>query len=791
MHPAHRAGLFFIWSVMSTTVLAQSTTPVAATFTLSDVTLLDSPFKQAMDRNGTYLLSLEADRLLHNTRKYAGLEPKGELYGGWESRGIAGHSLGHYLTALSQQFAATGDKRFRERIDYIVSEMAECQQKYGDGYIGALPPKELDALRSLASGKLEMDGGGFHFKGGAWVPWYTQHKVLAGLKDAWTLGGSAQAKDVALKLADWADHLTAKLTPDQQQAMLRVEFGGMSEVLVDLYTLTGDQRYLEVSRRFYHKAVLEPLLAGRDELPGKHANTQVPKMIGEARRYEVTGEASSRKIAENFWNLVVDKYTFATGGNSDREHFYPVDQAGQHLSPQSGETCNVYNMLKLTEHLFEWSPTVKYGDYYERALYNQILPSQEPEHGMFTYFVSLKPGHFRTYSTPTNSFWCCVGTGMENHTKYGEAIYFHSGKDTLYLNLFIPSQLTWHEAGLTLTQQTTYPTTDRTEFTIQAAPATAIALQIRCPAWATGPLRFEFNGKPLNIDAKPGTFATVKRVWASGDKLAVTIPMGLHAEPLTGAPSQVAFLYGPLVLAADLGRVPDSATFPLSGNHTSNEHAKTVPVPPLVTDKPEAAAELLQPIAGQPMTFQTRDAAAPLTLRPFNAMPYEYYNVYFELLTPAERDQLAQERVAEAERERKEAVRIVDDIALGEQQSEVDHNLVADRSTTGTVRDRACRDARAGGYFSFDLKVLTDTPQLLRCTYWGDDSERTFDIMIDGKVLKTMMLAHDKPGHFFNVETPLPQEWIKGKTKISVRVQPAANSTAGGLYRCTVLRSAE
>ena len=466
--------------------------PVAQPFALGDVRLLDSPFKSAMERNAAYLLSVEPDRLLHNTRLYAGFAPKGEIYGGWESAGIAGHTLGHYLTAISQQYAATGDVRFKKRIDYIVSEMADCQQAYGDGYIGALPPVELATLRAFKDGVVELKGP-FNFKSGAWVPWYTEHKVLNGLKDAWILGGSDQARVVALRLADWVDTVTAGLSPDQLQAMLQVEQGGMVDVLVQLYSLTGNRRYLDTARRFNHRAVLDPMLAHHDVLPGLHANCQIPKIIGAARTYEVTGELQGRAIAEYFWDLVAHHYSYVIGGDSEDEHFFPEETMTEHLGADTAETCNTYNMLKLTEHLFCWSPGTETADFYERCLYNHILASQDPNQGMFTYFMSLKPGMFKTYSTPFDSFWCCVGTGMENHTKYGEAIYFH-GADDLYVNLFIPSVLGWKEKGFSLEQDTEYPKGDRTWLTIRSAPEAPIGIKVRCPGWAAAPVTFELNG---------------------------------------------------------------------------------------------------------------------------------------------------------------------------------------------------------------------------------------------------------------------------------------------------------
>jgi uncharacterized protein len=602
----------------------------ARPFALGAVRLLDSPFRQAMERNAEYLLSIEPDRLLHNTRRYAGLEPKGESYGGWESHGIAGHTLGHYLTALSQQFAATGDARFRQRIDYIVSEMSECQKAYGDGYIGALPPLELQTMRNFKEGIVEPQGP-FNFKGGAWVPWYTEHKVLNGLKDAWILGESAQARDVALKLADWVVSITAGLTEEQLQAMLSVEQGGMMDVLVELYALTGNPRYLEASRRFYHRAVLDPLLAHRDEMPGKHANTQIPKVIGEARTYEATGDPKAREIAEYFWALIAHHYSYVIGGNSENEHLFPEESMSRHLGANTAETCNTYNMLKLTEHVFGWEPRVDCADFYERALYNDILASQEPKMGMFTYFMSLKPGLFKTFSTPFDSFWCCVGTGMENHTKYGEAIYFH-GRDDLYVNLFIPSVLTWREKGLSMEQRTDYPAGNKSEFTITSVPAAPLAIRVRCPGWAAGQITFELNGQPLGVPGAPGSYAVIRRAWRKGDRLGVSIPMAVRAEAMPDAPDKVAFIYGPVVLAGDLGPAPRTATIPYSETQDANLDAPPVAVPVLA--RPGAPIEsLVVRSADGALEFHAPGLGLPrdIALRPFWEIRYDRYNVYWDV----------------------------------------------------------------------------------------------------------------------------------------------------------------
>ena len=608
-------------------------TRTVAAFDPEDVRLLESPFLEAARRNAAWLLSLDADRLLHNTRKYAGLEPKGERYGGWESRGIAGHTLGHYLTALSQEYAAGGDRRFRQRIDYIVSEMAQAQQAYGDGYVGALPPRELATLRALAQGTVEPENP-FVFAGGAWVPWYTQHKVLAGLRDAWVVAGNRQARAVALELADWVERVTANLDEEGLQRMLEVEHGGMHELLMDLHALTGEDRYLDAAGRFRHDAILEPLLAGRDELAGLHANTQIPKIAGAARSFEVTGRTSDRRIAERFWQLVTGRHGWVIGGNSEGEHFFQPSEASSRLTAATAETCNTYNMLKLTEYLIAWRPRVEYADYYERALYNHILASQEPERGMFAYFVSLKPGHFRTYSSPEHSFWCCVGSGMENHTRYGRAIYFSAGSNGLYVNLFVPSVLTWRERNFVLEQRTEYPRDNRVSLVVRAADDRPLALSVRAPSWAAGDLALELNGKTLPADGSPGGYATIERRWQEGDELSVVIPMAVRTEPLAGDPDQVAFLYGPVVLAGDLGAVPRSDTIPYAEDQSANLEAAAVDVPVLLAE-PERPAAALHRLSGEALAFrvpgQRGGKRVAVTLRPFAELHYRYHNVYWRV----------------------------------------------------------------------------------------------------------------------------------------------------------------
>jgi DUF1680 family protein len=592
-------------------------------FALSEVKLLDSPFNQAMDLNARYLLSLEPDRFLHYFRVNAGLKPKAPAYGGWEAPTTgAGRCLGHYLSALSLQYRATGDSRLKERVDYIVSELAICQQTNG---LLSAQTNLAEAFVALAAGH-----GDALFK--SRVPWYIQHKMFAGLRDACGLAGNQQAREILIRMADWAVAVTSNLDRDQFQSMLKQEYGGMQEVLVDIYALTGNRKYLDLARRFQDDLTFGPLTAKLDKLAQKHANTMIPKLTGAVRLYEMTGEVSDRSAAEYFWNEVVDHHSYAIGGDSDREHFGPPDQLL--LDTQTAETCNTYNMLKLTRHLFCLNPEVKYADYYERALYNHILASQEPKEGMFTYFVSLKPGHFKTYSTPFDSFWCCVGTGMENHTQYGNGIYYHD-ENNLYVVLYIPSQLTWLAKNVMIQQETDYPTSGDMRFAIKCAKATTFTFKFRYPNWASKGMVIKVNGKAIKLDAHPGVFASVEREWKNDDKVQVQFPLKLRSEYLPGAPATKAFFFSPLLLAGDLGtnNMPEPIAYATDQCRYCNFPDTEVPTL-MMENRP--LENVIKPVAGEPLTFHTIDVGRPVDifLKPFYQLHYQRYTVYWNVLSP-------------------------------------------------------------------------------------------------------------------------------------------------------------
>ncbi len=592
-------------------------------FDLSQVRLLDSPFKSAQELDRQYLRSLDANRLLLMFRVTAGQQSWAKPLGGWESPGgeLRGHTLGHFLSACSLMFASTGDPELKKKIDFIVAELAKCQaampaQGYHAGYLSAFPESLFDRVDAQQP---------------VWAPWYTMHKIMAGLLDAHVHAGNAQALDVLTRLADWVKFRVDRLTPEQMQGSLKQEHGGMNEVLANLYGVTHNPDHLRLAEAFNHRAVFDPLAHGVDALDKLHANTQIPKITGAAREYELTGKAEYRDIARFFWQTVALTRSYAIGGDSDNEHFFPVTDFAKHLSPVTAETCNTYNMLKLTEHLFTWEPSAGTMDFYERALYNQILASQDPKTGMFEYFIAMKPGHFKTYSTPENSFWCCVGTGMENQAKYGEAIYAHDER-SLYVNLFIASELQWPERGLVVRQETVFPNEPVTRLHLHLAQPVTLALRVRQPGWAGTGETVKLNGHAVTATADASGYLAIEREWRDGDVLEINLPMTLRTEPLPGQSQIVAIFAGPILLAGALG----ADGMPKDGAYANDQQdfAKwpSPPVPALSGD-PAHVLAALEPVTGQSLTYRTHGIGRPqdVTLIPFYGLHDQRYTVYWSL----------------------------------------------------------------------------------------------------------------------------------------------------------------
>ena len=600
----------------------------AKPFPMKDVRVLDGPFKTAMEKNKEYLLKLDADRMLWPYHDRAGMKTTGERYGGWEARDCVGHVSGHYLSACSLMYASTGDERLKKRVDHMVAEIAKAQAQHGNGYAGPVRPEVWTQVFDNKFGR----PSGFGLAGG-YVPWYVLHKTFAGLIDAYGHAGNKQALDVAVKMGRWAKKGLDNLDDARFQAMLACEWGGMGDSLAKLYTLSGDKDCLTLARRFDQKSILDPLAEKKDNLSGLHINTQMPKIIGSARLYEIEGKDRDRTITRQFWDLNMNTQMFAPGGFGVRERYRKSGSEKRNLAWNAAETCCTYNMLKLARRMFSWDLDPKYMDYYERGLYNHILGSQEPETGGVTYFYSLKPGHFKVYSTPFDSMWCCVGTGIENHSKYGDTIYFH-GDDTLFVNLFIPSKLNWEGKGVKVIQETKFPENDTTTLTIATKKPQAFALSVRVPYWTHKGAQITVNGERQNVAMQPGTYASVRRTWQDGDVVKVTLPMNLRLYRARDDKNLVVVMYGPLVLAGELGRegMPESSCIA-----SGDTYGMTLPPPvPMLVFEDDDPSTWLRPVEGRPLTWRTDGAGKPqdVTLSPLGLLHNQRYNVYWNSMTP-------------------------------------------------------------------------------------------------------------------------------------------------------------
>ncbi len=600
------------------------------TFPLTSVRLLESPFSEAQLTDKAYILELDPDRLLAPFLIEAGLEAKSSGYGNWEGTGLNGHIGGHYLSALALMYAADGDTAVLDRLDYMLAELARAQQANGNGYLGGIPESKM-LWEEIASGDIRPENFALNDR---WVPLYNIHKLFAGLRDAWLIAGRSDARAMLIALTDWFIGINGNLSDAQIQAMLQSEHGGLNEVFADVYAMTGDERYLDLARRYSHQALLEPLVAGEDDLTGKHANTQIPKVVGYQRIAELTNDEDLRRAARYFWNNVVENRTVAFGGNSVREHFNPIDDFSEMIeSVQGPETCNTYNMLRLTAKLFTDTPDGRYIDFYERALYNHILASQHPDGG-FVYFTPIRPGHYRVYSQPHTSFWCCVGSGMENHGKYGELIYAHGDND-LFVNLFIPSVLDWQEQGLTLTQTTRFPYEEGTRLELGLESPTRFVLRIRRPAWIDGDLSVSVNGVAFPATADESAYVAVERRWEDGDVVTVSLPMATTAEYLPDGSSWAAFMQGPIVLAAVTDSRSIDDLFADDGRMAHVASGETLPLieaPALVTDDPAALADGL--VETGPLRFRLDallrdDTHQGLELVPFFSIHESRYAMYW------------------------------------------------------------------------------------------------------------------------------------------------------------------
>ncbi len=612
-------------------------------FPLTDVRLLDGPFLHAQQTDLRYIMALEPDRLLAPFLREAGLAPKAESYTNWENTGLDGHIGGHYLSALSMLWASTGEAAVKERLDYMLAELRRAQEASGDGFLGGTPgSRELWA--QIRSG--DVRAGAFDLNG-RWVPLYNIHKTYAGLRDATIHGGSDLARTMLVELTDWMISITANLSDEQIQDMLRSEHGGLNETFADVAEITGEGKYLELARRFSQRSLLDDLADGTDSLTGMHANTQIPKVIGYAKIGQLSGgdpawDDADRwdRAARFFWERVTDNRSVVIGGNSVREHFNPVDDYSLMLEEFQGpETCNTYNMLRLTRLLYRSAPEAGMADYYERALYNHILASQEPETGGLVYFTPMRPGHYRVYSQPQTSMWCCVGSGMENHTKYGEFIYAHGG-DALWVNLFIPSRVTWREKGITLAQRTGFPDDGRVTLTVEEAPRSKFALKVRYPGWATG-VKVSIDGKEQKTTARPGEYITIERRWREGDEITLDLGMEVRVEQIPDGGPYWAFMYGPLVLAAPMGTEDLYGLRADDGRHSHMAFGRQIPQEelPALAAAPGSLPQTLRKTDDAETAFIYTGGLLPerdgeLRFVPFYRLHNQRYSIYFKTTNP-------------------------------------------------------------------------------------------------------------------------------------------------------------
>ncbi|MGA9119207.1 MAG: beta-L-arabinofuranosidase domain-containing protein [Bacteroidota bacterium] len=763
-------------------------------FPLGDVTLLDGPLQHARDLNLQVLLKYDVDRLLAPYRKEAGLSPKAASYSNWE--GLDGHIGGHYLSALAMNSAATQNGDCRRRMEYMLSELKACQDAnafhnpdWGIGYLGGVPKSK--AVWST------LKNGDFAAFRAAWVPWYNVHKMYAGLRDAWVYAGNEDAKMMFLKFCDWGLAITAGLSDSQMQSMLDTEHGGMAEVFADAFQMTGDATYATAAKRFSHRMLLDAMAAGHDNLDNKHANTQIPKVIGFARIAELTHDEQYARASKFFWETVTRNRTLVFGGNSRREFFPSAAACEDYVNDVEGpESCNSYNMLKLTEDLFRTNPEAQYVDYYERTLYNHILSTQNPVHGGYVYFTPVRPRHYRVYSAPNQAMWCCVGTGMENHGKYNQLIYTHQ-QDSLFLNLFVPSELHWREKGVTVRQETKFPFEEQTKLVVTQG-SSHFTLMVRYPAWVKdGAMKIVVNSQTILSSSHPSSYVAIDRQWTAGDVVTIALPMHNSIEHLPNVPAYIAFLHGPIVLAARAGTeglaglVADDSRW---GQIASGKKLPIDKAPIILADNIAGITSDLKPVQDKPLTFTATafEMVNPMNVvfEPFYQIHDSRYMMYWMALTKAVYGTYI-DSLAKVEKEKLALEgRTIDVVAPGEQQPEVDHALQSSNSNTGTNFDEFWRDAGNGGYFSYKLTTQGKTDVSLMVRYWGNEwGNRKFDIFVDDAKL----LTEDNTGRwsqskFQDVTYEIPESMVKGKDHIRLKFQALPGSTAGAVYAIRLVR---
>ncbi len=762
-------------------------------FDLKEVELQESVFSNAQDVSLEYVMQLEPDRLLAPFLREAGLQPKAESYPNWENRGLDGHIGGHYLTSLALLYAGTGNQDVLERLHYMINELKRVQDANGNGYIGGVPGSK-EIWEEISSGKVDAESFSLNDR---WVPLYNIHKTFAGLRDAYLHADIQLAKEMLIDYTDWMIEVTDVLSDEQMQDMLRSEHGGLNEVFADLAEITGGKKYLDLAKDFSHELLLDPLSENQDPLNGMHANTQIPKVVGFETVAQLEDDEKYHNAARYFWENVTGQRTVAIGGNSVREHFHPtLDFSSMINSVQGPETCNTYNMLKLSNKLFQAEGMERYIDYYEQGLYNHILSSQHPQKGGFVYFTPMRPGHYRVYSQPETSFWCCVGSGIENHGKYNELIYAHR-EDELYVNLFIPSTLDWKKRGFELNQKTNFPEEESTTFTVETEKPQQLNLRIRYPQWVKkGSLEVIVNGKPVEVNGDPGSYLSLERLWQDGDRIEVKLPMQLSSERLPDGSNYKALKYGPIVLAAKTGDENLDGLFADASRGGHIAAGKEIPLsemPYFISDKTQHIEKLVEKVPGKELTFSAAEVIYPAKFRNLEFIPfYKLHDSRYVIYLPQESTEEIKRIQKEQEQKEKEekilTALTIDRVAPGEQQPEADHFIQSERSQIGVHQDRHWRDAE--GWFSYNLLDREKQARRLRITYFGGDTDRQFKILVNDEVIATEEFLDLEGNRFIEKDYIIPTGLVKKSNgQLVVKFEAAPNSRTAGIYDVLLLKN--
>jgi DUF1680 family protein len=770
---------------------------------LNRVRLTGGPLKVWQDADAKYLLSLEPDRMMAFYRERAGLTKKAEPYAGWDGAGrnLTGHIAGHHLSAVSLMYLATGDERFKQRADYLVKEMKEVQDKNGDGYCGAIEGAKQN-FAALSRG--EIRGAAFDLNG-MWSPFYTLHKTFAGLRDAYRHTGNKTALHIETKFAGWVEKTIAPLNDLQIAKMLNTEHGGMNEVLADLYVDTKDDRWLALSRRFEHHAFTDALKRHQDVLPGKHGNCQIPKLIGSAARYEYTGDADDLIAATFFWDRVAQHHSYATGGHGLAEYFGFPDEFANRLDGRTCETCNVYNMLKLTRRLFSFRPDAEYADFHEKALFNHILASMDPEGAKMSYMVPVGRATQQEYQNMLQSFTCCVGTGMESHALHGDGIYYES-PDTVWVNLFVPSTAELRD-GLKISQDSSFPDGDSAKLTIASGRSKPFTLAVRRPGWAGDGFAVRVNGQPIEVpkvaslrvggaggrdmgfddpSLPPSSYVDITREWKTGDVVEISIPKSLRLDLVPDDTTVAAIMWGPLVMAGNLGP------------RRQGPGRAEVVAPALVSDKPVTEWVVS---AGMPGDFKASGVAkswaepsasgGDVSLTPFYRTHEKTYSVYFDVLTPTEFEGKVAARAAEAEHQKRIEAASVGYVQPGDTNAEQTFGYKSEPADRQAARANNRTSRGGSGWFSYDLPVDGSTANALIVTYYNDLALpvlSNYEILIDGTRVAKYSPNHTAGG-FWNATYAVPASLTSGKSKVTVRLQATGNDRIPPVYGIRMVRA--